>query len=100
MDFDPFSGKNKLEATSVALCFETTADRMLFVYDFLNLWTFYLELIDLKEFEDDKSYPRLVGKSGETPKEAPAKNMEAETDNFEDEFPEEDFEDQDEEDWY
>lgn len=94
MDFDSETGRNALEAESVGSCFEDVGARMLFVYDFLNLWTFYLELVDLRDPEEGKTYPRLVGKVGQTPPEPPAKNMEA--------SPEENdmFDEEDEDQWY
>ena len=88
-----------LNSTSVASCFEDVGSRMLFVYDFLNLWTFYLELVDIRDPEEGKTYPRLVGKIGETPTEPPSKSMEAQS-GPEEMFDEEDLEDDDEDQWY
>ena len=96
MDFDPESGQNALEATTVGSCFEDIGSRMLFVYDFLNLWTFYLELVDMRDIEEGKTYPRLVGKVGQTPSEPPAKDM-ATSPESDDIFDEEDEEDDQ---WY
>lgn len=94
MDFDAETGKNALEGTGVGSCFEDIGERMLFVYDFLNLWTFYLELIDMRDPEEGKTYPRLVGKVGQTPSEPPAKNMESSIEN------EDVFDEEDEDQWY
>ena len=100
MDFDPETGRNALESRVVSTCFPKIGDRMLYVYDFLKLWTFYLELVALPEPDMDKTYPRLIGKIGERPAEAPEKHMEAGEDPnnpFEDN---DDFDALDESQWY
>lgn len=75
MDFNPENGQNALDQNILNQHFAEKGDRMLYVYDFLNLWTFYLELVDIHEPDQEKAYPRLVGKLGEAPAEAPAKNL-------------------------
>ncbi len=100
MDFDPDTGRNALEANNVGGCFTEVGAKMLYVYDFLKLWTFYVELVDLQEPDMDKVYPRLVGKVGERPAEPPVKNMEAEPDSGDSFGESEDFDSLDEDQWY
>lgn len=60
--------------------------RLLYVYDFLNMWTFFVELIETGEVEAGVSYPNLLFAHGLVPSEAPEKNFEADFDDFDDEF--------------
>lgn len=63
--------------------------RLLYVYDFLNMWTFMVELADIAETETGQIYPNLMYSHGEIPEEAPEKEFiaeEVEGDDFEEEF--------------
>lgn len=75
MDFDPDTGLNPLEKLTIQEAFEQEGERMLFVYDYLNLWTFYLEALAIREAENGKKYPHVVAGIGERPNEAPHKEM-------------------------
>ena len=48
------------------------------MYDFLNLWTFFVELKEVGEALSGMSYPNLIHSQGEVPEEAPEKLFEAE----------------------
>ena len=102
MEFDPETQKNPLQTTHLHDSFGRKGARMLFAYDFLNLWTFYLEVMDVQQPDPEKNYPLLVGKLGETPEQAPDREMSAEgddllngdlddLDDLEDDFREEDW---------
>lgn len=60
---------------SIVEVFGDNGDKLLYIYDFLNMWTFYIEQIE--ESEDDLDQIKLVLKHGERPSEAPLKNMES-----------------------
>ena len=63
--------------------------RLLYVYDFLNMWTFMVELADIAEAEAGQIYPNLMYSHGEIPEDAPEKEFIAEDiedDDFEEEF--------------
>ncbi|REG87220.1 IS1096 element passenger TnpR family protein [Winogradskyella sediminis] len=62
--------------------------RLIYVYDFMNMWTFYVELGEIVEEAEGTDYPNLMFVHGQIPDEAPEKTFEAEED---DEFSE--FED-------
>jgi hypothetical protein len=47
--------------------------KLLFVYDYLNYWTFYIELLKILPADDSKEYPRISRSEGETPRELSAK---------------------------
>ena len=50
-------------------------NRLIYVYDFLNLWTFFVELIETAEIDHLKGYPSLIFSHGEVPETPPAKNF-------------------------
>ena len=50
-------------------------NRLIYVYDFLNLWTFFVELIETAEKDHLKGYPSLIFSHGEVPETPPAKNF-------------------------
>lgn len=39
--------------------------RMIYVYDFMNMWTFMVELADIAEYEEGQSYPNLMFAHGQ-----------------------------------
>ena len=60
--------KNKLNTI-----FNEDNKRLIFVYDFLALWTFYIEVIEFTEPLKNTTYPNLVFSKGEIPKKPPNK---------------------------
>lgn len=63
--------------------------RLLYVYDFLNMWTFMAELADIAEAETGGIYPNLMYSHGQIPEEAPEKEFTSEPMEGEDDFDEE-----------
>ncbi len=49
--------------------------RLIYVYDFLNLWTFMVELADIAKPEEGKTYPNLMFAHGDIPDDAPEKEF-------------------------
>ncbi|UAB81090.1 hypothetical protein INR76_13440 [Marixanthomonas sp. SCSIO 43207] len=49
--------------------------RLIYVYDYLNMWTFMVELADIVEPEDGMSYPNLMYVEGQIPAEAPEREF-------------------------
>lgn len=43
--------------------------RLLFVYDYLNRWTFYIELLKIRPAAEGQSYPRFSRSVGSVPRE-------------------------------
>lgn len=91
-------------ADSVRLMNETTLDsvvsedqtKLIYVYDFLNMWTFLIELGEIAEIEEGRDYPNLMFVHGQIPMEAPDKEFIAEKDEFADDLdPDFDLEDYD-----
>ncbi|MGB3344037.1 MAG: hypothetical protein WBA61_09005 [Aequorivita sp.] len=63
--------------------------RLLYVYDFLNMWTFMVELADIAEPEEGQMYPNLMFAHGQIPDEAPEKEFLSEEIDPDDDFDEE-----------
>ncbi len=69
-------------------------DKLIYVYDFLKMWTFYVETIKVTK-ATQKDLPKTILSVGEIPKEAPEKEFIAEkpdnafNDEYDDEFKDE-----------
>lgn len=90
MAFDPEQAS--MPDISIAEVFSKNGSKLLYIYDFLNMWTFYVEQIG--ESDEDLDQIKLVLKHGERPAEAPPKNMQSDNDD-EDLFGDLDSEDED-----
>lgn len=53
-------------------------DKMIYVYDYLNLWTFFVELMEISEEYESENYAKIVFSMGHLPQQAPEKQFEAE----------------------
>lgn len=51
--------------------------KLIYVYDFFNMWTFLVELADIVEKEDGRAYPNVLFSFGELPDSPPEKNFES-----------------------
>lgn len=51
--------------------------KMIYVYDFFSMWTFFVELADIVEKEDGRSYPNVLFSFGELPDSPPEKKFES-----------------------
>jgi len=75
------------ESESTRLMSETTLNdvvheaqtKLIYVYDFFNLWTFFVELAEIVEEAEGTDYPNLMFVHGQIPDEAPEKRCEAES---------------------
>jgi hypothetical protein len=65
---------------------------LIYVYDFLALWTFFVELIEVGKPELTTLYPNLIFAQGEVPEEAPQKDFVADESTLENEMDEEEEE--------
>jgi hypothetical protein len=71
--------------SSVRLMNETSLDdvlneaspKMIYVYDFLSMWTFFVELADIVEKEDGKPYPNVLFSFGDIPDTPPERKFES-----------------------
>lgn len=62
--------------------------KLIYVYDFLIMWTFYVELAEIVEEVKGVDYPNLMFVHGQIPDEAPEKHFEAEDNDDFNEFDE------------
>lgn len=92
------------ESGEIRLMEETTIDSMvseeesklLYVYDFFSMWTFFVELVEIAEEESTVGYPMLLHSHGSIPAEAPEKSFVADDFNeFENEFSDFDMDEED-----
>ncbi|MFO7720418.1 MAG: hypothetical protein R6W85_08255 [Gillisia sp.] len=75
---------------AIRLMNETTLDsvvsesetKLIYVYDFLSMWTFLIELAEIAEPEAGRDYPNLMFVHGQIPLEAPDKEFIAEKDEY------------------
>lgn len=71
--------------------------KLIYIYDFLSMWTFLIELADIGEPSPGVLYPNLMFAHGEIPDEAPEKEFETkatfEDDELDDNFDPDDFDD-------
>ena len=49
--------------------------RLIYVYDFLNMWTFYVELKESGKIISGINYPNLIHSQGEVPEDPPEKQF-------------------------
>lgn len=101
MDMSEAGTKVKMMSTTLinSLIHEAST-RLIYVYDFMNLWTFYVELGEIVEEAQGTDYPNLMYVHGQIPDEAPEKTFEAEEDGddyneFEDDIDVDDYSDLD-----
>ena len=51
--------------------------KLIYVYDFLNMWTFFVELADIVEKEDGRAYPNVLFSFGVLPETPPERKFES-----------------------
>jgi hypothetical protein len=79
---------------SIRLMNETTLEsivsesqpKLIYVYDFLSMWTFLIELAEIAEIEEGRDYPNLMFVHGQIPLEAPDKEFVADKNEFDDDL--------------
>lgn len=95
--FDMSEGVNSVRVMNETAIDDVTnreQTRLLYVYDFLSMWTFLVELADTAQPDSSQTYPNLMFAHGEIPDEAPDKEFVAEGEE-EDEDHYEDFDRED-----
>ncbi|CAL67251.1 IS1096 element passenger TnpR family protein [Christiangramia forsetii] len=92
--------------TSIKLMNETSLDsilsekqtKLIYVYDFLKMWTFFVELGQIAEIEEGRDYPNLMFVHGQIPENAPETKFKGEDDgmlngDYEDDLEDDDYDD-------
>ena len=61
-----------MDNVSISNFFIAKDDKLIFIYDFLNYWTFFVELYEIEEFSNSGSQFECINSVGDVPKEAPS----------------------------
>ncbi|NNL83044.1 MAG: hypothetical protein HKP28_06630 [Winogradskyella sp.] len=97
--FDMSEAGNEIKTmstTKISDVVHEASTRLIYVYDFLNMWTFFVELAEIVEEVKGVNYPNLMFAHGQIPDEAPEKIFQAEKDDssdFDDDYETDDFDD-------
>ena len=67
-----------MNETSLDDVINEASPKLIYVYDFLSMWTFFVELADIVEKEDGKSYPNVLFAFGDIPDTPPERKFESE----------------------
>ena len=73
---------NLMQETKINSVAHEAATKLIYIYDFLNMWMFFVELAEIVEVTDSVDYPNLLFVHGQVPDEAPEKSFL--TDDFDD----------------
>lgn len=90
-DMSESGAGNSMQNCFVSDLIPNVGDKLIYVYDFLKMWTFYVETIDVTS-STQEDLPKVILSVGEIPKEAPEKEFVAEksetmfNDDFDNEF--------------
>ncbi|MEJ6793056.1 MAG: hypothetical protein QNK89_10100 [Lacinutrix sp.] len=87
--FDMSDGMNEvrlMNETNLSDTVHEAQTKLIYVYDFLSMWTFYVELAEIAEEDEGVDYPNLIFVQGQVPDDAPERIFEAERDEFDCEF--------------
>lgn len=71
-----------MNETTLESILSKSQTKLLYVYDFLNMWTFLVELAEIAEPEPGRDYPNLMFVHGQIPLEAPDKEFVADDEEF------------------
>ena len=82
MNFD--ESTDSMDSVLIANILNNQNTKLLYIYDFMNMWTFYVELIEEAKEINNIIYPRIILSIGDVPKKAPEKKFTSEDD--EDEY--------------
>ena len=97
--FDMSEGINSVKLMNETLLEDVVNDtktKLIYVYDFLSMWTFLVELGEIVEVAEGIDYPNLMYVHGQIPNEAPEKSFETdELDDFDNHLNIDDYEDLD-----
>ena len=93
--FDMGGEVRLMNETSLDSVLSEDKTKMIYVYDFLNMWTFLVELAEIADPEDSIDYPNLMFVHGQIPNSAPEKEFIGESEEgsaeFDDDFDIDDY---------
>lgn len=76
MNMDESPEALSMATTTIEQNIEDVGEKLIYVYDFLEMWTFFVELVEVSETSNDK-LPKLILTIGEVPETAPEKEFKA-----------------------
>ena len=62
-------------STTINSIIDKVGQHLIYIYDFLNMWNFFIELIEVKEKETEKQYPVITHTEGKAPQQASRNNL-------------------------
>jgi hypothetical protein len=63
-----------MATTAIEQNIEDAGEKLIYVYDFLEMWTFFVELIEVSDTKEDK-LPKLILTIGDVPEKSPEKEF-------------------------
>ena len=69
-----------MENVKLDQIFKGSQKRLIYVYDFLNMWTFYVELKESGKIISGINYPNLINSQGDVPEDPPEKKFQTDGD--------------------
>ncbi|MHA7057820.1 IS1096 element passenger TnpR family protein [Aquimarina sp. M1] len=66
-----------MNETSLNDVVHEASPRLIYIYDFLSMWTFLVELAEIAEYETGREYPNVMYTHGQIPDDAPDKEFKA-----------------------
>ncbi len=82
-----------MASTMINQVLDKDQTKIIYVYDFMSMWTFFVELGAIEDHEPSLTYPSVLFSHGELPDSMPTKNFTSESmdSDLEDDFDSEDF---------
>lgn len=74
MNMDESPDALSMATTTIEQNIEDVGEKLIYVYDFLEMWTFFVELVEVSKTSEDK-LPKLILTIGEVPEKAPEKEF-------------------------
>ena len=91
-DLSENASSRLMNETSLDSVVHEAQTKLIYVYDFLSMWTFYVELAEIVEETEGHDYPNLMFVQGQVPDTAPEKLFEGDDlEEFEDGLDVDDF---------
>lgn len=97
---DMGEGISSMAEKSLDQFFDAENHHLIYVYDFLAMWTFFVELMEVGDKEPTALYPNLIFAQGDVPEDVPDKAFGGEEIEEEDEDDESSLLDYDDADFY
>lgn len=98
-DLSDTGGARLMNETTINDVVHEAQPKLIYVYDFLSMWTFYVELAEIVDVVEGTDYPNLMFVHGQIPDTAPDRMFEADNEDnfneFEDDFDVDDYDELD-----